>query len=207
MRNPPVFTADYKEDGYFTLWVETISDSAVVRIDVDDKLILSACFTPGNGEKLWKSIKYIEEHNVYQAVYDTVLRIPVTKGRHNITVRNDGLDWMRIRSYQFENIGLKTNRLMDIAGIRKDSDQYFWIKNKDFNWKKVKHSGHPDTVRDAYLIINTLEKGSTYHYELWDTFRGVILLRNTIVVNDQEISIPLPDVAKDIACKFIKITR
>ncbi|MCC7495583.1 MAG: DUF5060 domain-containing protein [Fimbriimonadaceae bacterium] len=93
---PPIFLVDYAAAGEFGVFVEQIGVDARLQIQVDDQptvFELPAAGQPGS--------RHDDRWNIDTCTYNQRFAVPVSAGRHRISVRNiaDSVSWIRVRSY------------------------------------------------------------------------------------------------------------
>ena len=99
----PNFEVDYEHDGTFSLKVDKVCNGAILRIYLDGRLALWEDLPASKARGSWKDIIWQKEYGVWEAVYDRTFAITVPQGKHTISVRNDGLDWMMISDVKMLN--------------------------------------------------------------------------------------------------------
>jgi hypothetical protein len=201
-RNPPAFKINYKYDGKFGVHVNRVSQNGLLKIYLDNKLVLTKTLPLGEGKGEWEKSEWKEKWKIFQGIYNKQYRIEVPAGSHEIRVENDGTDWIEISRYKFENCGIRDYPVIKLMGFLKDNNIFLWIKNNVYSWKNVKDNGLPQIIKNATISIPQLTFGD-YKIEWWDTYLGKIFQVDHFSVNEKNYKLILPSFQKDVACKII----
>ena len=97
---------------------------------------------------------------------------------------------------------------LNVLGIQNNREAFLWIYNLAatiFNTNEAKE-GKPfapfPQVEESVLTVSNLFEG-IYDIELWDTYKGEIKTKQKLRVNkDNKLTIKLPELSEDIACKI-----
>jgi len=92
----PTFEVDYAFDGTFSVHVDRVASGAVLQIYLDGRLALSEELPASKARGSWKQIIWKRDHAYWEAIYDRTFAISVPKGKHIISIRNGGHDWLTI---------------------------------------------------------------------------------------------------------------
>lgn len=204
MRIEPVFHVNYPADGKFIIQVDVVSQGANLVISLDGGEVENRNFPAGAGAGPWKRSLYRKDVGIYQCVYDTPVGIDVPRGIHTIKLSNTGVDWLSIKNITLVNYTDSNFANARCLGLRVGEAMLLWIQNKDYNWKDMKMGPGKSRISGASFKILDVKNGN-YDIEWWDTFKGRIILRNSIAAANGEMVVNIPHFTKDIACKIRKI--
>jgi len=168
IKNPPVFTVNFPDDGRFILKVGRVSKSGLLRVWVDDQLKLERPFPCG--ENIGKESTYQSKWKLWESVYDEDIAVSIPSGTHRIKVDNDGGDWMTIRSYTFTGCRRIEAPQLVVAALRSSDVAIAWIQNDEscwYNHEAVK----VQPVPPSRIILDGFSDGF-YRVEWWDTWNG-----------------------------------
>ncbi len=204
LRQPPTFEVEYRDAGQFAVHVGQVSDSGCLRIYLDEKLALEKSLPLGNGKGEWERSVWQKEHKLFQGSYHKTWSIPVPAGKHKIRVENAGSDWIQITYYKFENCHIRNFADIRCLGLQNSTDYFLWLRHQDYTWKKAKQA-NPHPAENFVLVLEKIFPG-TYRLEWWDGYEGKILDTKSVTVDsDERISIKIPALSRDLACKLLKI--
>ena len=201
LQHPMTFSVDYPVDGEFIVRVVQASNQALVSIKLDNVEKLSHEFIPGPGEGEWKEVIFNKEHNMYQNRYDMELKIPVSKGKHVIELRNDGTDWIQIGNLRFTNYISSLEPWLRIQGLQNNTQVYFWMQNKEYNLETELQDRSINPVKNAWFDISGLKTGQ-YSIEWYSTEDGKLLKTWTQNTKNESLSIAIPDIRTTLAAKL-----
>jgi hypothetical protein len=210
LRNPPEFHIKYHNDGRFEIHVDRISMHGHLKIYLDDSLALNMPLPlePNKGD--WEDIRWSEHYQRYQGRYNKTYAIDVPAGAHRIFVKNDSLDWFEVSYYKFENCGIREQPEIEASGIRIDQDAIFWVRNKNFAWKRIQRLGHDRKILNAALIFPQMQKGG-YRIEWLDTYTGKLIKHDIVDVSGHAaMQLAVPPLQRDFAGRIVllpEITR
>ncbi len=177
--NPPTFSVTYPVSGQFVVTTgSSIGTSPQINIYVDGLLQLTQ-----------------------NAVPDIAYSVNIPAGVHNIKVDNLGTDWTSISNYAFTNIGSPV-----IAYALKSADSYRaagWLLNSKYNWQNVQNNGIPPVISGSNLSITGMNNGN-YSVSFFSNVTGDFLSSMTSVVSSGTLSVPLPDIAWDMAFRAVE---
>lgn len=199
--NPPTFEVTYPAVGAFVIHVEKVSNFGLLKVFIDDKLVLEKPLPCGEGHG--KSWRYVEQWRLWESVYDADISVPVPAGPHRIRVENHGKDWVAVTRYVFT--GCRTRERQDVVGyaLAAPSAAIVWIQNGDSTW--VNHAQHADEIRPFPAADYTLDGfvDGEYTVEWWETWRGAPLRRETVCATNGKLILHPGPVATDVAAKII----
>ncbi len=138
------------------------------------------------------------------ATANTTFSINVPAGTHTIKVDNAGGDWYTVSSYTFTNMGSPLNTyLLKSADNRRTAG---WVHNKKYNWiDAAPGSPVPATITGASLSIPGMANG-TYEIKWYECTNGTVQSTTSAMVVGGILTLPVPDVAWDLAFMANDIT-
>ena len=100
---PVLFHVDYPVDGELIFYVETVSDTGIIRIMLDNKELDTITLLTGpEGAGPWIASRN-RGNNHYQCDYYKEFQVSIPAGKHDISVQNMGTDWLSINYFIFTN--------------------------------------------------------------------------------------------------------
>jgi hypothetical protein len=161
LHNPQTFLLHCPGAGEFQVEIEGVSGwgGANLRVFVDgeERLTLDFQDRSNNTDTIHS---YDERHSV-----------ALEPGSHEITVVNDGTDWVTV-SYAVANEWMVPTPSVRCVGLRGPNDVLVWVQNRDFDLHTVRElSVQPSPVKDAWLAVR-LPGPASYRVQVWDTWAG-----------------------------------
>lgn len=94
-----------------------------------------------------------------------------------------------------------TNSTARVYGMRSSdkSKVYMWVQNRGHVWSNVL----PQTPVTSTLTIPNLLSATTYNYEIWNTYTGVISSTGSFTTSGTNGSITISNLSDDVAVKLI----
>ena len=137
-------------------------------------------------------------------VANTNYSINVPAGAHTIKVDNAGGDWYTVSSYTFANMGSPLNTyLLKSADNRRTAG---WVHNKKYNWvDAAPGNAAPAIITGATLSVPGMANG-TYEIKWFECVNGTVLSTTSVVAAGGVLSMPIPDVAWDLAFTANEVT-
>jgi hypothetical protein len=181
-RNPPTFTVNFPVNGEFkVMTASTTGTSPKVNIYLDGNMVINQ-----------------------NATVSTTYSIAVPAGNHTIKVDNLGTDWISISQYVFTNMGSPLNTyLLKSADSKRTTG---WIHNKKYNWVDAgPGKPAPATITGATLSVPAMANG-TYEVKWFECMNGTVLSTTSVMVVSGVLTLPVPDVAWDLAFMANDIT-
>ena len=129
----PTIELDYAHDGAFAVKVGNVAAGAQLRVYLDGRLVISEDLPASRAKGSWKSITWHQDYQYWEATYDREFSVSVPQGKHIVTLRNDGQDWMTITGIGLLNY----SRRGVVQHIPIDSE---WGES-DFNEYKLEQDG------------------------------------------------------------------
>jgi hypothetical protein len=198
LQAPPTFIVDYPKAGDFTVQIERVSNSGLLRIFVDDKLAFEKDYPCGEGHG--KSTVFREKWNLWESVYEEPASVQVPAGKHRIRVENHGKDWIRVSRFVFEGCQLVDRPNLLVAALGCDQATIVWVQNQDSTWFNHGRDRVP-TVPASTATVHGLRDG-TYDVEWWETWKGSVAKAETMTVKNGTLQLQLPPIPTDIALKL-----
>jgi hypothetical protein len=87
--------------------------------------------------------------------------------------------------------------------MKNDTSGLFWIHNLEHSWYDVIVQGlTPQTVSGATMTVTGVAQGG-YEVQWWDTYTGTVSSNDSLSTDGSgTLSVPLPDIQTDVACKI-----
>ena len=100
---PVLFHVNFPFKGEFVFFLETVSDTGIVKIRLDRKKLKVFTFLTGPEKKgPWAASRLLGS-GIYQCDYNREYRVNIPAGKHDIVVQNMGTDWLSIGYFVFTN--------------------------------------------------------------------------------------------------------
>lgn len=98
---PVTFHVDFPSKGDFIFYLETVSDTGIFKISLDNKMLKTFTFLTGPEDKgPWTASRTVEK-GIFQCDYNKEYHVTIPAGKHDITVQNMGTDWLSISYFVF----------------------------------------------------------------------------------------------------------
>lgn len=172
--NPPTFQIDYPIAGTFSLRLGTPNAQPHLLITVDGKTVYSD--TPAA---------------------DTSVTVPISAGRHTISVDNTGTGWLDVTNYVFSAIAPS----LKVYALQGPTTIAAWVMNRNDNYAHVQAQGLPPAA-SGVVHFEGLAHNGTWDVEWWDTRTGRITARSTAVAVDRNLALTIPPTSQDRAVKM-----
>ena len=188
LHNPVTFEVDLPRPTRFVLEALEISGwgGAGLTISLDGKRVVDRSFPDPDDDRITESLK--------QFVGEYPVEVPA--GRHTIVVANPGNDWIRV-GYRFVGAVERTSPpVVAWASVGKNT-AIAWVRHEDWTWREVIENKR-QPVSAAPTILSLPGLAGTWKAELWDTWKGEILSRQT--VKGGKVAIPSLD--RDVAVRL-----
>jgi hypothetical protein len=123
-----------------------------------------------------------------------IITVPLSAGQQTVQIKNTGLDWFHISSYEFAPNNVSP---LDSIGLSNNERAYIWIYDVNSQIGLINHG----TFYNEPVIVKGLDDGS-YVVQVYQTrgSGGVISTGNANSVSGT-LTYTLPDFSKDIAVK------
>ena len=180
--NPPTIKVAYPVAGRFVVHVGRVSH-AVLEIELD-------------GEKALR----VDALNVPQTDVRKSFGIDVPAGRHEITLRNVGGDWLRIGHILLTDYR-DTARYPDIEvyGLHSERTAVLWFHHRLNQWVYRGIGVEPQPIAGGKATVHGLADGD-YRVEWWDTHNGAVARTEQKACRDGSLELDLPAIRTDVAC-------
>ncbi|MCF8228297.1 MAG: T9SS type A sorting domain-containing protein [Bacteroidales bacterium] len=150
LRNPPVFSCDYIQEGFISIHTGAFVNNAILSVSIDGQVVFE---------------EMVEQESVYTLAVDS--------GKHDIMVQNSGDEfgsYLEVEQYVFKNYApvLRAFVLKDQGSVRG------WLQNRRYSWQHWFNNGNePLPLNHACLEIIDVPEG-TYTVSWWNTASGAI---------------------------------
>jgi hypothetical protein len=198
LHNPATFRVNYPKDSEFVVVVTGVSGhgGANLKILVDGIQVLAKDFADRD-----------EDDTRTITTYNGKYSVSVTRGPHEITVVNDGNDWLYV-GYRLPDYWFRTNPGLKVYGLCTDLPEpgqvagFLWIKSERYTWYNHNQGEEFSPVVPARLTLADMPEGK-YRVEWWDTYTGQMTPGPTLTSTHGQLTLLLPEITKDIACKLM----
>jgi len=190
---------EYPAAGKFIVDIGMVSQGGTLSIMIDGKEALTREFPCGPGDGPWKKSLYLKKHKVYQCVYNTSVSVDVPSGRHKITLRNTGIDWIGLKKITFGNFISNSIANARVVGLKSGDLFLIWIQDKKHGWLDDKNGNVPEPIKNSTLVLRDVPPGD-YNIQWWDTHKGKVIQSEIKRAAAGSITPKVPDFTLDIAC-------
>ncbi len=200
IRTPLTFAADFPAPAKLVVHVDEVSNSGLLQVSLDGVKVADWSMPCGKG--IGKRAIWQEEWKLWQCTYDLDYTVDIPAGHHEVTIFNDGDDWVRVASYKF--VGVRSYDQVDhlVLGLRSPSRMLLWVRNGEYTWYNVA-DGAVRPRPPARLVLADVPAGS-WTIERWDTTQGKPLDRVRATSRDGRLELTVPALAEDVAYKIVK---
>ena len=139
----PTFEVDFANDGAFTVTVANVAAGAMLKVYLDNREVVSEDLPASKSRGSWRQLIWHKDYSFWEAVYDRAFTVSVAQGRHVISIRNDGADWLTLSGVALYNYAERGETVRMPAEIA-------WGKAEFSNYK-VAPSGVLSGYRDVPL--------------------------------------------------------
>lgn len=137
-------------------------------------------------------------------LYSDRLMVPVSAGKHEITLTNVGEGMFITGHMQLTNYCTSAPRV-SVQGLRYDDHACFWLYNRDYTWHTAKYGTTVEPVIGMGITLRDLPPG-TYRIDWWDTVRGEVIATTDAATDvDGLLTAVAPDFTNDLAGKCMRI--
>jgi len=180
--NPPTFVVDYPSDGQF---IVRVSEAAHGIIEIDR-----------DGENAARD----DAFDVDRKSFTRDVSIDVPSGRHRITLRNTGSDWLRIghillTSYRDPSLHPDVEAL----ALRANGSAALWIRHRLNEWPYRALGFEPSEQTGITVSLPGLQDGE-YVVEWWNTRAGEVTRTERLSVAAGVATLALDRLTTDVAC-------
>jgi pimeloyl-ACP methyl ester carboxylesterase len=104
---PVTFHVNYPAAGSFIFFLETVSDTGILKISLDHKKLKTFKFMTGPaGKGPWVESRSVG-NGIFQCDYNKEYSVKIPAGKHDIEVQNMGTDWLSIGYFVFSKYSRK----------------------------------------------------------------------------------------------------
>jgi hypothetical protein len=200
LRTPLTFVANFPVTAKLIVHVDEVSNSGLLRVSVDGAPVAEWAMPCGEG--IGKKSIWQEQWKLWQCTYDRDYEVDIPAGRHEITLLNDGADWVRVAYYKIT--GVRTYDEVDhlVLGMRSPGLILLWVRNDEYTWYNVA-DGKVRPRPAARLALADVPDGS-WLVERWDTRTGKVLDRAHARAAAGRLDLTVPALAADVAYKIVR---
>lgn len=193
--NPVTFEVTAVRPGKLVVDVLEVSGygGAGLQVSVNGKVVLDKMFTDPDDNAVTTPLTQ------FAGAYE----VSIPAGRSTVLVKNHGNDWFRV-AYRIQ--GLQTNTTPPVIGWTSvgRNTHLTWLRREEATWfnlfqRKIKVPSAP-----AVKLSLPLAKG-TWRVESWDTWKGVIVAKSTVVAKGGVVDVTLPSFRHDLAVKAVRV--
>ena len=165
---------------------------AALELRLDDQIAVAKDFPNTNAADDHQSLRQ----------YAGTFAVDVPPGRHIVELENRGSDWFYAGYRLREGQECHTPPLLAWATAGQ-TNVLAWVRLEDRSWSHVCDQKGPVAVcQPALLSLSQLTPG-TWKAEVWDTWGGEILAKQTVTVDAQgDAQIALPEIHRDVAVRL-----
>lgn len=132
------------------------------------------------------------------------LAVPVSAGKHEITLTNVGEGLFITGHIQLTNYLTSAPRV-SVQGLRYGDRACFWLYNRDYKWHTAKYGTTVEPVSGMGITLRDLPPGR-YRIDWWDTVRGEVIASTETATDAHGLLYALaPTFTNDIAGKCVRI--
>ena len=181
-RTTPTLTVTSPAAGRFVVRVSEAAHS-VLEIDLDGKPALRD-----------------DSLDAPRETVDRDCAIDMPAGRHEITLRNAGSDWLRLGHVLLTNCrDAARDPDLDVYGLRSDKGGVLWFHHRLNEWAYRALEITPAPIEGASAAIADLPDGE-YRAEWWGTYTGKVVDTKVVRSREGQLELLVPTVATDVAC-------
>ncbi len=196
---PLIFNVNYQTDGKFILHIGRVGQDGLLKVFIDGVEVASISLPTGEGLGLYS--EYVQRWKRWETVYNMDVSIDVPKGKHEIRIQNDGVDWINIEYIQLVNYLSNIKPNLRIIGMQTQSKALLWLQNKDHTWFNVRNKKVIEQVLPSRVILSGFGDGE-FDIELWDTREGKAIKQESCKAEGNKLELDIPEIKSDIAIKI-----
>lgn len=175
-RKPLVLEVDYPQPGQYVVNLATATHGTL-EMQLDGRVVLQEK-APG------------------------IYRADIPAGPHQLTLDNTGSDlvrfgWIMLTNYR----DARRYPDLEILGRQSDDSALLWIHNRLHQWPFQAAGIEAPPVGPAVAEI-LVAKDGRYQVEWWDTQTGLVTGTETVESQDQVLTLAVPSLARDVACRI-----
>lgn len=200
----PTLCVDLAQASKMTLHIAKVSDRATLRVWVDDELKQVYQYDASPGMPGLVSTSTIpQDPNTYQAIINADRIVPLTVGKHKITLDMSAGDWTGIDRITFS--GAKSSRYADLLTTALQDDAtgqtLVWLYDATSTWQNDSSGTSGREVRDAVLSIPVARSGM-FNIMWWDTRAGKVIGDEMLASKEGKLLLTAPAFRRDVALKI-----
>ena len=129
--------------------------------------------------------------------------IELKPGRNEITLSNEGHDWIEISAYYFK-FNLEAGSSISVRRLISDNQQLALVQNTRFGevYNKI-FDGVSSTAYDVKVPFYELDNGN-YTLKIYDIESGSYITTKEVTVTDNTYIAHIPEIEQMIAIKLVK---
>ncbi len=200
-----VWQVDMPQAGKVSVHLGQVCSRARLQIRVDGRLTVDRALSAGEaGKGPWKAAKYLDQYKLWVSDYDEDIAVAVPAGRHAIACANSEGDWLQINRITLP--AYRSSRYPDVnlLGLRGEGLLLLWVHPRESTWRTEFDGKQPRELRGLRLRVPMAAAG-TWRVEYWDTFSGKVSREDTVRTAAGTLTLPLPDLARDIALRLVQV--
>lgn len=185
-KTEPVLHLDAPVDGRLVLHLGETSH-AVLEVDLDGRTVV-----------------HDESLNVPRQGVDRNVSIALPAGRHTVSFRNAGSDWLRL-GYLLFTAWRDAGRFPDVEVYAVGTKTFVaaWFHHPLNEWVYRELGVRPQQVVGARITVSGLDEGR-YRGAWWDTYAGKPLETVEVACRHGQATLNLPPLTTDVACVLRK---
>jgi hypothetical protein len=200
-----VWQVDMPQAGKVSLHLGQVCSRARLQISVDGRPVVERELSAGAaGTGPWKSAKYLAQYKVWVSDYDEDIAIAVPAGRHAITAANLDGDWLQITRVTLPAYRSSRYPDVNVLGLHDARQALLWVHHQESTWRTEFDGKQPSAIRDLCVLV-PMAAGGTWRVETWDTFAGKVVGEDTVRAADGKLTLRLPDLARDVALRLVRV--
>ncbi len=177
----PVFHLDLPEPAVFGIQIDKIARAgANCIIQVDEERVFRRVFA--------------SSPNDYTIEGEGDISIPLTEGTHQISIRNTGLDWFRVKFYRVENFAQRVK-----AYARGNRDRILvWVHDSMHQFATLDRYREMEAVVPTTMTFPDFTDGE-FHIEQFNPYTGKTTNPLQLKADEKGLRIEIPAFSRDTA--------
>ena len=196
-----VFDVDYSDAGQFIVRIGRVWVLGIIEATLDGKKIGRVNLPTGPGKGPWHKSEFSDRWKVWAADYDKDIAFKIPAGKHRLQLYNAGKDHIEIDRITLTNYLTEVKPDLHCSAIAGNGIALLWVQNGAHTWENIVAKRKLDPIRDARITLLGIPPGQC-RVEWWDTYAGKVSKTDTLTAGEDNLSLDLPPVEKDIACKI-----
>ena len=205
--HPESFNAEVKSGGSHTLKV-SVPAVATLVVHVPEIAIQGAAGNPvlrvavDGRETLKRELVPVDAQHPWE--FWQSYRVPLAAGDRSIEVSNAGGGSLWT-AYELENYLRREGPDLEVRGIQTEDYILLWVRNPGFNWIYDREGRRPKEQPRGQLTLGNAPPGS-FSVAWWETTTGEVLARQTARTTGNQMTLPVPAIARSAAAKLVRLT-